>query len=829
MDCVASRGVILYCRYVTARTRRQLQFWILSLSLAYTLFGFYGAPWLLRKIILWKLPDLIGRPVKLQKININPYAMSFTLGGFQIAEQDGSRFVGWDEVYVNVDPTGLLSKEIVVSEISISNAFGRVQINKDGTFNFSDILARFPSEPSAPRSEPRPLPIVRIGSLRITGAQAVLDDFTRTKPFHTTVGPIDVALHDFSTIPSRKAPYAFTAITESGETFSWSGHFFLDPLRSDGKFAVDHIVLRKYAPIYDEFLHLTIRDGTVGVSGNYRVEFTDQLTLAQLSNTTFHLDNLTVTEADTTNPVVALANLTIGGIDLDLLAQTVNVDSVQTRGDRLAVRKLVTGLPNVAELVKKGTPTERTGKLSVQRPWQLNVCEIRNTDHRVAVTGFLGEETNSWQSLQLNHLRLVTEPLALSVDEIVVVEPRADVVLPAGVAIGSPAGTNSSRTSAVMPSIRVGTLIVSNATLAFGDHSVQPNAGLIVTGIQARVTGFTTDTNGMTELAVSGRVDNTAPFTVTGRINPFNLDANSAMQVAFKGIDLTAAGPYAGKYAGYLIRKGKVSFDLNYDIRQRALVASNSVLVDQFTFGEATGSPDATKLPVRLAVAILKDRNGQIKLDVPIEGHIDDPKFRYWGAVWQVVGGLLTKIATAPFSMLGSMFGGGGDELGYQQFAAGSAVLLSNETKKLDVLVTALTERPGLSLEITGSIDPVTDREPLQRAKLRVLALQRAKDYATGLRQLYVEALPRLAPKQVSSNVSNVGTRSRATDLPTEEMERQYLPLVELTDEDYRPLAAARVASVAGYLKVKGQLADDRLLISPRPAKDGARVNFSLQ
>jgi hypothetical protein len=287
------------------------------------------------------------------------------------------------------------------------------------------------------------------------------------------------------------------------------------------------------------------------------------------------------------------------------------------------------------------------------------------------------------------------------------------------------------------------------------------------------------------------------------------------------------------------------------------LTASNRIVVDQFTFGEKTDSPDAVKLPVKLAVAILKDVNGQIKLDVPITGRIDDPKFDYWPAVWHVLRGLFTKIFTAPFSMLGSMFGGGGEELSWQEFAPGRAELQTNEVTKLDVLARALTERPGLNLEITGSIDPVRDVEPLKRQKLRALIAERTgrtNDYAAGLRAAFAEAWPQLAPPppppppKFSSNVSNLlgpgqkraqpvaagsSAKKAAAELSVEEMEQRYLPLVELTADDYRRLSGARVASVVAYLKAKAPIADERLLISNNPnapvAKDGARVVFGLQ
>ncbi|MCG3149182.1 MAG: hypothetical protein PCFJNLEI_02642 [Verrucomicrobiae bacterium] len=817
------------------------------MALWYVLFGFFGAPRLLKFVVLWQLPKQIGRPVTLQNVRVNPFTMSVALQGFGITEKnaDGKPFVSWDEVFVNVDPTGLLGKEIVFSTINISNATARVQVNPDGSFNFSDILTRFPADPNKPKESRQP-PVVRVGQLRITGTKAIYDDHSRATPFHTTIGPIDVTLRDFSTAPRRHAPYAFTATTEVGETFSWRGRVHLSPVRSEGEFAVENIALKKYAPFYDEFLNLTLRSGTISIAGNYRVEFSDQLTLAQLSNATIRLNALDITEPGQTNTVMALGDLTIAGIDLDLLAQTVAVAALRTTGDRVAIYKLADGLPNVAKMLK---PLPAATNSAPTKPWRVTVGEVRSDDHRATVTGYFGNETSRYERVQLTNLRIVTEPLSLTVDEILVVAPRLDVHLPADATnlfakAGAPPTTTNAAPDKPLPFASVGAFVVSNATATFTDETVQPTAGLTVTGVAVRVTGFTTATNGLTEFAVAGRIDNTAPFSLTGHFNPFSIDATTELRVAFKNINLVPAGPYSGKFAGYLIRRGTVSIDLNYDIHQRALKAANTLLLDQFTFGEAVDSPSATKLPVKLAVAILKDRHGQIKLDVPIEGRVDDPQFRYWPAVWGVLGNMFTKIFTAPFSMLGSMFGGGGEELSYQEFAPGSAVLQSNEIKKLDVLIKALTERPALNLEITGSIDPVKDREPLKREKLKVLA---GADYATGLRALYVEALPRLtppAPPKLTSNVSNLGTKSTAPvagtkakrvagDLPLEELERQYLPLVELQAEDYRRLTAARVASVVEFLKTTGQLADDRLFISTNPnapvAKDGARVIFSLQ
>ena len=183
-------------------------------------------------------------------------------------------------------------------------------------------------------------------------------------------------------------------------------------------------------------------------------------------------------------------------------------------------------------------------------------------------------------------------------------------------------------------------------------------------------------------------------------------------------MDLTPTSPYAGKYAGYGIAEGKLNLDLDYHLVGKKLISKNVITLDRFTFGDQVNSPDATHLPVRLAVAILKDRDGKIVLDVPIQGSLDDPKFRIGKVVSRAVVNILEKVATSPFSLLGAAFGGG-EDLGWQDFAAGRAELTRRTDKnRLDTLVKALDARPALKLEISGSIDPDGDREGLQRAAL---------------------------------------------------------------------------------------------------------------
>jgi hypothetical protein len=156
----------------------------------------------------------------------------------------------------------------------------------------------------------------------------------------------------------------------------------------------------------------------------------------------------------------------------------------------------------------------------------------------------------------------------------------------------------------------------------------------------------------------------------------------------------------------YGIEKGKLTLNLAYHIENKKLDAQNKVFIDQFTFGERVDSPDATKLPVKLAVSLLKDRKGEIRLDLPVSGRIDDPKFSVWKIIWKIVGNLLVKAATAPFALIGAMFGGGGEELAYLEFEPGSSVIPPAGAAKIGNLAKALYDRPACGWRSRGTRTP---------------------------------------------------------------------------------------------------------------------------
>jgi hypothetical protein len=312
-------------------------------------------------------------------------------------------------------------------------------------------------------------------------------------------------------------------------------------------------------------------------------------------------------------------------------------------------------------------------------------------------------------------------------------------------------------------------------------------------------------------------------------------------------MDLSPLTPYSGRYLGYTIEKGKLALNLHYLIERKKLDAQNKILLDQFTLGSHVDSPDATRLPVRLAIALLKNRRGEINLDIPVSGQIDDPDFSIGRIILKILINLLVKVATSPFALLGALFGGG-EELSYVEFDPGMYDLNEQGIKKVDTLVKALNDRPALKLDIEGHADLEKDREGLKQYLFnRKVKAQKLKD----LTKKGGEAVPvdeiKIGPDEYPKYLKMAYKEEKfpkprniigmAKDLPVPEMEKLMLTNIVVKDDDLRQLASQRAMAVKDHILKSKQVETERIfLIEPKtipPEKKekvaDSRVDFKLK
>lgn len=257
--------------------------------------------------------------------------------------------------------------------------------------------------------------------------------------------------------------------------------------------------------------------------------------------------------------------------------------------------------------------------------------------------------------------------------------------------------------------------------------------------------------------------------------------------------------------------------DVHYKVDAGKLTAENRIFLDQLTFGDRVESPDALQVPVLLAVSLLKNSRGEIDVNLPISGSLDDPEFSLGGIIIKVIGNLLAKAVTAPFHLLAGSFGSAEQELSYIEFDPGSSELSEDSKQRLDTLAKALNDRPGLKLEATGRADPAVDVEGLRHAyvtrQIRIAKAKSTGESAVGLRiepqerDRWLEAAYKAAEIDKPRNVLGL-----AKSLPPAEMEALLLASAPVQEENLQALANRRADRVKEYLV--GRVGPERVLLT---------------
>jgi uncharacterized protein involved in outer membrane biogenesis len=451
-----------------------------------------------------------------------------------------------------------------------------------------------------------------------------------------------------------------------------------------------------------------------------------------------------------------------------------------------------------------------------------------------------GSPVASWKQLQLRQIALALDPLTVTIDEVGVEQPTVHLVMqpdgrlnlaklfgPADAAGPQPPPEKAAPVTkkAEPPSVAIKAVKLLKGIATFQDESVQPMVRTGLYDLTGTVKGLSSKQVAKADVVLSGKVDRVAPLKVSGAINPLSEDAFTDLAIKFDNVDLTTAAPYSGKYAGYPIRKGKLFLDLAYKISRKQLEAENKVRIDQFTFGDKTESPDATSLPVPLAVALLKDRKGRIDIDLPVRGDLSDPDFKYGKVLLSTLMNLLSKLVASPFTLMGKLIPGGGnaEELQFFEFLPGSAELAAAELKKAEALTVALEERPGLRLEITGTADPARDRGALALQQLKAQlsakwqqerALPKDVELPAAEEERMIKELFEQQRTQPPGAVPPTKPDGTPTAPTVEEMRQQLAASIPVDEAGLRSLADQRAKVIRNQLAGEGKLADERVYLT---------------
>jgi len=379
----------------------------------------------------------------------------------------------------------------------------------------------------------------------------------------------------------------------------------------------------------------------------------------------------------------------------------------------------------------------------------------------------------------------------------------------------------------------IGGTTIRDSSLEFSDLSLPLPFATNITNLDGTLSTIATNSTEPANIRLEGQVDEFGLARINGTINLFDPIAHTDTKVEFRNLQMSNLSPYTVQFAGREIDEGKLNLDLSYDIKDGQLSGENEVVLSELMLGKEVDSPDAVSLPLGLAIALLKDSNGVIDINLPVAGDINDPEFKIGGVIWTAFSGLITKIVTAPFRLLGNLIGIDSEDLGQFQFLAGRSDLAPPELEKVAQLEKALAERPELRVEVSAAIDPAVDTKALKFFTLRNTVLEQLqRDVADDedsmmmddeirqvLETLFAERFP-----EISMDLIRAEFTTQAESDPEASPEFDQLAFAKnlwdrlldaelVTEQDLLELGQARADVIKSAFLASGQFAEDRVVI----------------
>ncbi|MGY4728731.1 DUF748 domain-containing protein [Burkholderia pyrrocinia] len=644
----------------------------------------------------------------------------------------------------------------------------------------------------------------RIDALNVKDSSANFTDLSTPRPVKLAIKPLELSVQKLSDDLSKPLPVQLKATLNRKGSLNVAGDVTAQPLKLGLKIDGNRLDAAAFEPYFGSVLNATIASALLNAKGN--------LTFAQVKDTpraTYRGDvalvDVRMLDKATSDPFAGWRSLALSNLKANYDEKGTDVDAARV------------------------TFSNFYGRVLLDAQGRLNLKDV------------VAKESGPAQSLTRDASK--GEPVPLS-------PQAASAPAVAQAASAAPAASAPAVVKAAQPPqhpvrMHFGELLLQNGRVTYTDNFIKPNYTANLIAIKGTVGAFGTDSTTSAPVDVAANLAGNGPISIKGSVNPLIEKPALDLTATAHDIELTNLTPYSAKYAGYPITKGKLNVDLHYQLANDQLTANNHIFIDQLTFGDHVENDTATKLPVKLAISLLKNTRGQIDVNLPVSGSLSNPEFSIGGLIWHAVLNLIAKAVTSPFTLLANAFGGSGEDLGYVEFAPGTYALTDAQQQKLDTVVKMLTEKPSIRLDLIGRVDPAKDTPGLRDAYVdRLVRQQKLKDVVGQ-----GESIDPMSVKVEPAEYSKYLTRAyKAADfkkprnlvglqktLPDADMKQALADHAPADDNALRALAQQRAQAVRQYLE--GKIDSSRVfVVAPKLDAKGiedkgatTRVDFGLQ
>ena len=694
----------------------------------------------------------------------------------------------------------LQDKRLDVQRVRVRGLATRAVLEHDGKLN---LMRLFPA-PKATQPHDGAAWQVRLRTLILEEAALELEDRAIEPPVALRVVSLGLEVRDLTLDPSLSVPFSLKATLDDASTLRVSGSATPATQAAELLVELEHVRLARAQPYVQPYADLTIHAGLLDATANLvlRPGLHDEPSLELKAGVV--VSDLRTTDNLQQQPFVDIARLELTKVRYQRAPERLQIEHV--RLDRPYARLVLSAqqVLNMSAILHGG---ERRGPAPVARP-------VARIDRHAS--GGASEPSGS----------PARPPTSLHVEH-----PLSQVQLAPTV-------------------VEIGSVAVQDMRLSFTDHYIRPNFATELHGLHGTLDKLSSAPDSLASLALRGTLGESAPVSISGRLSPFAYDKFSDLSVSWKNVPLAVFNPYSDRFAGYSIVRGDLATSLRYKMRNGKLDAQHHIRVDQLTWGEATATKEQAALPVRLATAMLRDRQGVISVDVPVQGSLDDPTFRIAPLIWQALKNVCLKAVMAPFDWLGSLVAGA-EKARFVDFSPGDDALGDAARKQLVSLGQALSARPSLSVDVPLGVDRALDRSALverkyQRALTAAIAGEQwgksksspfsaldLGDQLDVLEALYETLTGREAKLPDAPALPEASWRERRAArrrFQVAALERMSRAAIKVEESELEALGLRRADAIESVLVREAHVDDQRVLVSSNGnvRGEGGKVRFEL-
>lgn len=873
-------------------SRRWLWWLVAALGLfltAITLFGFQGVPFLIRHFGLEAIHTELGRNATLESISFDPLSLELRLNNLRIKDAAGEKdFVSLAQLRVAPLASSLWRGDIRLVDVSLTGLTVQLTRQDKTVFNFQDIIDRIKSENSTEDNDAGSAEQMRIAvdSFRIKGSRIVFSDHFVPGGFTKSVD-LELKAEGLSTANDGKQSFVAT-LSDGEEVVRLDGVVSTADATVQGSASLTNLNAPRYAAYFKHVLPVGLDSALVKTSLDFQFNGSPDAWQARLTNISTGISDVSVSFPET-GDAFGLSQLQFedGSLELDAMQSgapqaTFNGGSLDLSGLKLspadgaatlqisgakakdfqfttaptpqsdASQYTLTGitvdLDNLRLVGANGTDILRLSEAKAKN-YQFTTVPTPQlalnslTLNKAALPG--SPKEGGFQRLSIADLLVPFSPLELEAASVHIVAPRVAVGttqqgfkvfgLEKLLSVASSPGEPDPATQTPTPGVRIRDLRVEQGELSYIDDTLSPAFHATLNDIRLDVGNFTLHNSEEILVNLAALVDHTAPLSLTGNVSSPLRNTKADLNLQLENLELPVLSAYTARYLAYPIQGGLLTMHSRIKLDRSDLDIANELQFKSLRLGKRVQSPDAIKAPVELGLALLQDSKGDMSLNVPVHGDIDNPTFNLDTVIAKAIGGALSSIVAAPFKLLGALFSIGEDvDLDYVRFAPGKSALAAAARTKLEALAKILAERPRLGVTLTPLVSRPLDgpaladqlyQDVLKKRKLQELQQLGEAPANPAEVSLGSDEVPEFLAKVFEERTGGNPQTSIA------EMERIVRQTMAANSGDFQRLAKDRAQAVVRYLTEEMKITTNRIKIGPLPQdhEDETMVRFEVE